>query len=424
MDLADDPQDWASGPSLGGGSAPLPANLSDIPAFAPPRRKQRIAAGARNQKGIAAVLAIGLLCAACASRPESGYLLPVETEAPGASDVTVLIASTRERDPRPGTMYNGERAAAIDYAMATVSIPPNHVAGAIEWAGAAPGDPNSNFVVRRESYLDGDAQFLRELNARLAMQPAGHRKALLFVHGYNTMFAEGLYRFAQVVHDAKSPAAPVYFTWASAGQLSQYVYDTNSATAARDALEHTIRLLVASNADQINILAHSMGNWVTVEALRQIKISERLPNASKLGLIVLAAPDIDVDVFKSQIRRFGQLKKPFYVILSRDDRALAVSNFIAGGAGRLGDYANSQELAAMGAVVIDLSDVKSEDSANHAKFAELAAVAPQLRATLSKGIRGDSDPADETRGVIGGGLGRIVTMPLVLLGAPIAIISR
>jgi esterase/lipase superfamily enzyme len=301
---------------------------------------------------------------------------------------------------------------------------PTHVAGAIEWGSVAPGDPYTNFVVRQETYLDSDAQFLRELNAQLARRPAGSRKVILFVHGYNTMFAEGLYRFAQVVHDAQSSAAPVFFSWASRGQLSQYVYDTNSATAARDALEHTIRLLFASNADQVNILAHSMGNWVTVEALRQIKISESLPHVGKLGLVVLAAPDIDLDVFKSEMRRFGKPKKPFYIVLSRDDRALALSNFIAGGESRLGDYANSKELAAMGAVVIDLSDLKGGDAANHDKFAQLAVVAPQLGPILARGIRGDADAVDESRRAIGGGLGTIIMRPLVLLGAPIEIVGE
>jgi len=41
-----------------------------------------------------------------------------------------------------------------------------------------------------------------------------------------------------------------------------------------------------------------MGNWVTVEALRQIKISANKPPIRKLGAVVLAAPDIDIDVFK------------------------------------------------------------------------------------------------------------------------------
>ena len=95
-----------------------------------------------------------------------------------------------------------------------------------------------------------------------------------------------------------------------AGRFTEYVYDNKSATTARDDLEHTFRLLFASDADQINILAHSVGNWVTVEALRQIKIAGGLPQIDKLGSIFLAAPDIDIDVFKSQMRRFGKLRKP------------------------------------------------------------------------------------------------------------------
>ena len=43
----------------------------------------------------------------------------------------------------------------------TVSIPPKHVPGKIEWASAAPGDPNDNFVVRDAAYLDGDKEFVQ-----------------------------------------------------------------------------------------------------------------------------------------------------------------------------------------------------------------------------------------------------------------------
>jgi esterase/lipase superfamily enzyme len=341
----------------------------------------------------------------------------VSADVTGARDHTLLVATTRERDPRPGTLYNGERAASLDYAAVAVSVPPNHAAGAIEWPSAPPGDPNANFVVRNEAYLDGDAEFLRKLNAQLAQQPAGRRKALIFVHGYNTLFAEGLYRFAQVVDDSQSTAAPVLFTWASRGKLDQYLYDNNSATAARDALEHTIRLVFASNADQVNILAHSMGNWVMVEALRQIKMTGGLPQKGKLGAVVLAAPDIDVDVFESELKRFGKPQKPFYVVLSRDDRALALSKFIAGGESRLGADSNSKELAAMGAVVIDLSHVQSDDPANHDKFAQLAQVAPQLAPMLAQGIARNPDDA-------GSALGTVVSKSLSVVGAPITIVEQ
>ena len=211
------------------------------------------------------------------------------------------------------------------------------------------------------------------------------------------------------------------FTWASRGKLGAYVYDTNSATAARDDLEHTLRLVLASDADQVNILAHSMGNWVTVEALRQIKISGQLQNASKVGYIFLAAPDIDLDVFKSQMRRFGKPKKPFYVVLSQDDKALWLSKIIAGGEGRVGADKNIDELAALGATVIDLTDVKATDSSNHDKFAQLAAVAPELRAVLAQGIGANPGAASVGEAAEEGPLGTLAALQVTLLGAPIKI---
>ncbi len=180
---------------------------------------------------------------------------------------------------------------------------------------------------------------------------------------------------------------PVLFTWASRGKATAYVYDLNSATAARDGLEHTLRLLLRSNAEKVNVLAHSMGNWVTVEAFRQIRISGDLPPANKIGTIVLAAPDIDIDVFKAQLRRFGKPQKPFYVVLSQDDRALFLSRTIAGGVTRVGDSTDTAELAALGATVIDLTDVKATDATNHDKFVQLASVAPELRGVLAQGIK-------------------------------------
>ncbi len=370
-----------------------------------------------------AIVLLALSLVACASRPESGFLSAVAYATPGAVDHTLLVATTRERDARPGTLFNGDRAPTTDYAELTVSIPPNHKQGEIEWASTPPGDPKVDFVVRDEKYLDGDKAFVQALNAQLALRPRGSRNVFLFVHGFNTMFAEAVYRAAQLAHDSKAPGVPVLFTWASRGKATAYVYDLNSATAARDGLEHTLRLLLRSNAEKVNVLAHSMGNWVTVEAFRQIKISGDLPPANKIGTIVLAAPDIDIDVFKSQLRRFGKPQKPFYVVLSQDDRALFLSRTIAGGVTRVGDSTDTAELAALGATVIDLTDVKGTDATNHDKFVQLASVAPQLRGLLARGINSNHRGTDaEERAARG--VGSIVALPLTLLGAPIKIIAN
>jgi len=304
------------------------------------------------------LIGLAALLTSCASRPESGFLAPIASSERSGADSSILIATTRERDSRPATFFNGERSPVLDFAAVTVSVPPDHSPGAVEWPSSPPGNPQTDFVVREAAYLDGDKEFIERLNAQLAARPRGSRKVLLFVHGFNTLFVEGIYRLAQIAHDSRSTAVPVLFTWASRGKLAQYVYDMNSATAARDNLEHTIRLIFASNADQVNILAHSMGNWVTVETLRQIKISGRLPPMQKLGMVMLAAPDIDLDVFKSQMRSFGEVKKPFYIILAKNDRALWASSVIAGGESRVGDDPNVAGLAGLGAVVIDLTDIK------------------------------------------------------------------
>ena len=358
--------------------------------------------------------------AACATRPETGFLSPVAEVAPGASVHTVLVATTRERDARPGTMFNGERSGSLDYAELTVSVPPTHAPNNVELASTPPGNPATDFVVRQADYLESDKQFLRALNAQLATRPRGDRKVFVFVHGINTMFAEGLYRLVQVVQDSKSNSIPVLFTWASRGKVVEYLYDQNSATEARDELEHTLRLIAASDADKINILAHSMGNWVTVEALRQIKISGHPLPSDKIGSIVLASPDIDLDVFKSQLRSFGTAHKPFTVVLSENDRALGLSRFIAGGENRVGD-ADVDELAALGATVIDLTNLKATDFTNHGKFDQLAVVAPELNSVLAHGIA--SNPAAQRQDAAGESLKSVVAMPITLLGAPIQIIS-
>jgi esterase/lipase superfamily enzyme len=371
---------------------------------------------------VLAIVLVAVCLGGCASRPESGFLSAVALSAPGAVDHTLLVATTRERDDRPGTLFNGDRASATDYAELTVSVPPTHRAGEIEWATTAPGDPNVDFVVRDEKYLDGDKAFVQALNAQLARRPPGSRKVFLFIHGFNTMFAEGLYRLAQLAHDSKAPGVPVLFTWASRGKPTAYVYDLNSATSARDGLEHTLRLLLSSNAEEVNVLAHSMGNWVTVEAFRQIKISGDLAHANKIGNVYLAAPDIDIDVFKSQMRRFGKPRKPFYIILSQDDRALFLSGKIGGGVTRVGDNPDVAELASLGATVIDLTDLKATDSTNHDKFAQLATVGPELRGVLARGIPRDHQASDAGDKAVSG-VGAIVSLPLTILGAPIKIIA-
>ena len=193
----------------------------------------------------------------------------------------------------------------------------------------------------------------------------------MFIHGYNTHFDDAVYRITQIAQDSGYTGAPVLFTWASAGKTVDYVYDTNSATVARDALEETLRLVAKSGAKRIDIVAHSLGNWVTMEALRQLAITKDKDLSGKLGDVVLASPDLDVDVFKSQMERYGKPKHPFIVLASKDDRALDISSWIAGDKPRL-------------VIVVDLSKVKPGDELGHTTFADNANVIKLLGQGLNE----------------------------------------
>jgi esterase/lipase superfamily enzyme len=89
----------------------------------------------------------------------------------------------------------------------------------------------------------------------------------------------------------------------------------------------------------------------------------------------------------------------------------------------VGDSSDTAELAALGARVIDLTDVRGTDPTNHDKFVQLASVAPELRGILTRGINTSHRAADASERAVSA-VGSVVALPLTLLGAPIRIIAN
>jgi esterase/lipase superfamily enzyme len=168
-------------------------------------------------------------------------------------------------------------------------------------------------------------------------------------------------------------------------------------------------MLARTRAKSIDIIAHSMGTWVTMEALRQLAIEGNRDLNGKLGNVVLASPDIDVDVFKKQMIRYGKPDKPFAVLLSGDDRALKLSSIISGSKPRVGDYGDAADLASYGVTVADLSSLTSADRLNHAKFADNPFLVQLLGEQLAVPAGLASAPVDaEPIDTLGQGIGQTV----------------
>jgi esterase/lipase superfamily enzyme len=89
-------------------------------------------------------------------------------------------------------------------------------------------------------------------------------------------------------------------------------------------------------------MAHSMGTWLAMESLRQMAIRDGRV-APKIDNVILASPDIDVDVFARQWTEMGEHRPKFTIFVSQDDRALAASRFISGDVQRLGQINPAEE---------------------------------------------------------------------------------
>jgi esterase/lipase superfamily enzyme len=360
---------------------------------------------------ILAFVAVALMVVSCGTSPSHDLLNNVAIDAPASSIAAtheIFVATTRQRaDKDPRQVFDGDRSLDTAFARVDMTVPAIHKVGNIERAkGRAPSDPAKDFTAQRVTFYRDAGVFEKAISANISKR--GDR-VLVFVHGFNNGFDDGVYRVTQIAHDTKYPGTPVLFSWASAGKITGYVYDKESANAARDDLEATLKMLAHTKARSIDIIAHSMGTWVTMEALRQLAIENNRDLNGKLGYVILASPDIDVDVFKKQMIRYGKPDRPFTVLLSGDDRALQLSSIISGSKPRVGDYGDAADLAKYGVVVADLTAAKGSDRLNHAKFADNPFLVQLIgeRLAVPAGLASapiDAEPID----TLGKGIGQTV----------------
>lgn len=304
-------------------------------------------------------LAFTMTLAGCADR---GFApLTPETGAIGTPH-PIYVATHRE--PDSAGWYSSERASALSYTKLDVVVPPTHEPGRVRNGRANP-DPQRDFTISTKEDFTAPAPFHAEIAATLAALPRDQREVLVYVHGYNNSFFDGVFRAAQMKHDYDLPGVTLHYSWPSAANPLGYTYDRDSVLFARDGLERVLRDLRASGANRIVLVGHSLGTMLVMESLRQIEI--RSPGWSKDALsgVVLVSPDLDVDLFKTQASRFMDLPDPFAIFVSRRDRALMLSARINGDVERLGNLTDPSRLGEYPVTIIDVSNFSDGDGARH-----------------------------------------------------------
>ena len=261
-------------------------------------------------------------------------------------DPKLLVATTRlpVGDPVRKPWFGSERSPDLVFAEARLRPPSESLMGRIsspEWS-------------------IGSVESVSRKNAAQAFaQAALGRDLLLYIHGYRESFETAATSTVQLSEGIGFRGATGLFTWPSAGSTLSYVSDRESAMWSRDALEDLLTAIAKTpSGGRIHIVAHSMDTLLTLETLRMLRGSGGEDAMMRIGAVVLAAPDIDIDLFARGLERLGPDARKITVISSTNDRALAVSSRLAGGIVRAG-AAERERLEALGVRVADASEFGS-----------------------------------------------------------------
>lgn len=241
---------------------------------------------------------------------------------------------------------------------------PNGVDFGEKFSGADLGDLRFGQAEVNAGTLDGSSiQVLpdnpnegsRALFAQLRQQMSAQSKdALIFIHGFNVTFTAAVEsaatiktRYAQLSAGSYDPNIFV-FSWPSNGRLFEYKDDRHDAKTSGYAFARGLEKLTsflrnAENGEpcqqRVNLIAHSMGNYVLRHALQETqKIGESRMLPRLFDSIILAAADEDNDAFDHdyKLARLPELGKQVVIYYNIEDQALTISDFTKGNPDRLG----------------------------------------------------------------------------------------
>jgi esterase/lipase superfamily enzyme len=217
--------------------------------------------------------------------------------------------------------------------------------------------------------------------SNLLAQAGGGSDVLIYVHGFKQTFETAALDAARLVDGIRFRGQTMVFSWPSKAGLFDYAYDRESAMWSRDDFERVLQSVIATpSVGRVHIVAHSMGTMLTLESLRQLYARYGDTAADKIGAVVFASPDIDMDVFSSAINRIGPLARKVTVVTATNDRALALSGRIAGGMTRVG-AAEKAAIERFGVRVIDASEA-GWGVINHDLFLSNAEVRRVIRRSI------------------------------------------
>ncbi|MDF1751958.1 MAG: alpha/beta hydrolase [Verrucomicrobiales bacterium] len=191
--------------------------------------------------------------------------------------------------------------------------------------------PIDHFTLNHSECNNEDHPWISELRQQL--DRSRQRTIAIYVHGFNTKLIPNTEFAAAMSHFGGREGAVVSYEWPSLGSISAYAADKGNAEYSTRVFRGVIaNLAKETGADQVNIVAHSAGCPIVVNALKELRLTykdlnpDQLNEKFRISRVALAAPDMDLMTFYNGVfDRFYEATGGVAVYASSADKALDFS---------------------------------------------------------------------------------------------------
>jgi esterase/lipase superfamily enzyme len=267
--------------------------------------------------------------------PPGDFELPCQKPLGTVQPVTLYYATNRGRSGsgKAETFYGHANSGALEFGVLKVTIPPTHKCGKVEtsFTEIIFGPDEKKHMVLKEVRPLQQSAYLTSIRDKVA--GSKRKEIFVFIHGFNNTFREAALRAAELTFDLGFDGAPILFSWPARGGVTGFAAYTADRGRARESgvpLRIFLNMLATkTNAEQIHVIVHSMGNYVFQNALSKDGQPWPIPALTpKLHEVVLAAADLGEDEVKvlAQALRQPDTDRPHVTLYtSANDNALKAS---------------------------------------------------------------------------------------------------
>jgi esterase/lipase superfamily enzyme len=288
----------------------------------------------------------------------------------------------------PTKIYGTEIEGSFQYGRAVVTIPTSDRPSLTDlptmWRLERASAPGKKPILSAVSPLTVDDARMTLANAA---KSSNAKSLLVFVHGYYTNFSDAALRTAKLAYDLQFAGTPFFYSWPSAGSLRAYWQDEEAARLSEMIFERLLDDLSALPFTDIYIVAHAMGARIVGHAL-QHRV-EKGKDVKPFRDIVLAAPDINAELFKGVIapKLAAMQGTRTTIYASSADSALASSKVVHGFR-RVGETSGGV-IVFPGLDVIDASKVSKSSTFSVANVIESPAVLKDMQSLIQRNARAE-----------------------------------